>query len=145
MLTFLEKLRAMRFGHPRDIPVDSEISVADLRSMRDELEQEIEHTLQELAFAHYQASIRVSIFKRLRGSGRGSILAIMRPADQGYAEERRPDEALALRIVEHYNREMRPFLARPIACVIWSANAQFVPSRPIPATIISSSSASRAA
>ena len=90
------------------------------------------HALQELAQTAYQVSIRVSVFKRLEGKGNGSMLAIMRPGELSDGADSSLDEALALKIVEQYNRKLRPFLMKPIGCVIWSPITRLTPSTPVP-------------
>ncbi len=136
MLFLALRLRSWRRNRPD--AVDSDISEKDVPQIRAWQESEVEQLLQELAQTAYQVSIRVSVFKRLEGKGNGSMLAIMRPGELSDGADSPLDEALALKIVEQYNRKLRPFLMKPIGCVIWSPITRLTPSTPVPATIISS-------
>lgn len=140
MQWLMSKFRGWRLAvrGAADVGMDSEITEYELRQLKAEHESQIEQLLQQLAFAQYHASIRVSVFTRLKGQGRGSMLAVMRPADHCEQQQVPLDEGLAVKIVHQYNRDLRPFQTRPIGCVVWSANTRFAPSTPVPASIISS-------
>ncbi len=138
----IQRLRDM--SHPlvprvfRESSMDSVLSPAELALLELKHEHQVEDYLQTLARTRFDVSIRVAVFRRQSKGGASNLLAMLRPLGPMDARDPRLTEALALQIVDRYNRDHLQANAAPVSVVIWSPRVKLDGEMSAPAVIYQS-------